>query len=79
MKREKIETKPPKENCKFFNEHMKNCEALNSLYCKIEECAFFKPNHKQKPNPNQKKTPKAEYNINQKPQTTFVTIFIAGK
>ena len=42
MKREKIETKPPRENCKFFNEHMKNCEALNSLYCKIEECAFFK-------------------------------------
>ena len=47
MKREKIETKPPKENCKFFNEHMKNCEALNSLYCKIEECAFFKAKQKE--------------------------------
>lgn len=34
-------------NCKFFNEHMKNCEALNSLYCKIEECAFFKAKQKE--------------------------------
>lgn len=35
-----------KTNCQMYNEDKKNCAGLNKLYCKFEECKFYKKNKK---------------------------------